>query len=235
MVDLKYIGHSAFEFKTGDKSILVDPYISHNDKYDYKKSNITDIFVTHAHPDHLGEAIDISKNKKAPITAIAEVANYCAGRKCKSRPVELGSWLNYDWGRAIFLPAYHSSTLPDGTYGGVAASILFDIEGVRIFHAGDTCLSADFKTYKELYRPNIALLPIGGTYTMDVEHAVVAADWLGAKTVIPMHYNTFPEIQADLKRFAQLMQVNNTNVAILNPEQINQDSQTEKTPVSAKK
>jgi L-ascorbate metabolism protein UlaG (beta-lactamase superfamily) len=70
---------------------------------------------------------------------------------------------------------------------------------------------------------------------MDVEHAVVAADWLGAKTVIPMHYNTFPEIQADLKRFAQLMQVNNTNVAILNPEQINQDSQTEKTPVSAKK
>ncbi len=234
MVDLKYIGHSAFEFRTGDKSILVDPYVSHNEKYDYKKSNITDIFVTHAHPDHLGEAIDISKNKKAPITAIAEVANYCTGRKCKSRPVGLGSWLNYDWGRAIFLPAYHSSTLPDGTYGGVAASILFDIEGVRIFHAGDTCLSADFKTYKEIYRPNIALLPIGGTYTMDVEHAVVAADWLGAKTVIPMHYNTFPEIQADLKRFAQLMQVNNTNVAILNPEQINQETQEEKTAAAAK-
>ena len=225
MVDLKYIGHSAFEFKTGDKSILVDPFVSHNPKYDYKKSNIVDIFVTHGHSDHLGEAIDIAKAKKAQITAVAEVANYCANNKCKTRPVNLGSWLNYDWGRAIFLPAYHSSTLPDGSYGGVAASILFDIEGVRIFHAGDTCLTADFKTYKEIYRPNIALLPIGGTYTMDVEHAVVAAEWLGAKTVIPMHYNTFPEVQADLNRFAQLMQINNTNCAILNPEQIDQEPQ----------
>ncbi|MBQ1612856.1 MAG: metal-dependent hydrolase [Alphaproteobacteria bacterium] len=223
MVDLKYIGHSAFEFKVGDKSILVDPFVSHNPKYDYKKSNIVDIFVTHGHSDHLGEAIDIAKAKKAQITAIAEVATYCANNKCKTRPVGLGSWLNYDWGRAIFLPAYHSSTLPDGSYGGVAASILFDFEGVRIFHAGDTCLTADFKTYKEIYRPNIALLPIGGTYTMDVEHAVVAADWLGAKTVIPMHYNTFPEVQADLNRFVQLMQINNTNCAVLNPEQIDQE------------
>ena len=226
MVDLKYIGHSAFEFKAGDKSIIVDPFVSHNDKYDYKKSNIVDVFVTHGHSDHLGEAIEIAKSKKAPITAVAEVANYCSKQKCKTRPVNLGSWLNYDWGRAIFLPAYHSSTLPDGSYGGVAASILFDIEGVRIFHAGDTCLNSEFKTYKELYRPNIALLPIGGTYTMDVEHAVVAAEWLGAKTVIPMHYNTFPEIQADLQRFAQLMQLNNTNCAILNPEQIDQNPPT---------
>jgi L-ascorbate metabolism protein UlaG (beta-lactamase superfamily) len=127
--------------------------------------------------------------------------------------------LNYDWGRAIFLPAYHSSTLPDGTYGGVAASILFDIEGVRIFHAGDTCLSADFKTYKELYRPNIALLPIGGTYTMDVEHAVVAADWLGAKTVIPMHYNTFPAIAQDPVVFSNFVKQLNPKieVVIFNP------------------
>lgn len=226
-MDLKYIGHSAFEFQVEDKSIIVDPMLSQNKNYDFKKSNIVDVFVTHAHPDHLGDAIEISKDKKAPITAITEVASYCASKKCKTRPVGLGSWLNYDWGRAIFLPAYHSSTLPDGTYGGVAASILFDIEGVRIFHAGDTCLTADFKTYKELYRPNIALLPIGGTYTMDVEHAVVAADWLGAKTVIPMHYNTFPEIQADLQRFVQLMQVNNTNCLILNPEQISQDEKKE--------
>ena len=105
MVDLKYIGHSAFEFKTGDKSILVDPYVSINDKYDYKKSNIVDIFVTHGHSDHLGEAVEISKAKKAPITAITEVARYCADKKVKTRPVCLGSWLNYDWGRAIFLPA----------------------------------------------------------------------------------------------------------------------------------
>lgn len=220
MVDLKYIGHSAFEFKTGDKSILVDPLVSINPKYDYKEANIVDIFITHAHSDHVGEAQEIAKDKKATISAVVEIANHLAEKKVKTRPVNLGSWLNYDWGRAIFLPANHSSSFADGTYGGVAASILFDIEGVRIFHAGDTCLNPDFKVYKEIYRPNIALLPIGGTYTMDVEHAVVAADWLGAKTVIPMHYNTFPEIQADLNKFLQLMQVNNTNCCILNPDEI---------------
>ena len=220
MVDLKYIGHSAFEFTAGDKSILVDPLVSINPKYDYKKSNVVDIFVTHAHADHLGEAVEIAKEKKATITAVPEITNRIAEKKLKTRAINLGCWLNYDWGRAIFLPAYHSSSFADGTYGGVAASILFDIQGVRIFHAGDTCLNSEFKTYKELYRPNIALLPIGGNYTMDVEHAVVAADWLGAKTVIPMHYNTFPEIQADLNKFLQLMQVNNTQCCILNPEEI---------------
>ncbi len=220
MVDLKYIGHSAFEFKTGETAILVDPLVSVNPKYDYTKSNITDIFITHAHSDHVGEAQEIAKAKKATITAVVEVANHLAEKKVKTRPVNFGCWLNYDWGRALFLPAIHTSSFEDGTYGGVAASILFDIEGVRIFHAGDTALNPAFKTYKEIYRPSIALLPIGGTYTMDVEHAVVAADWLGAKTVIPMHYNTFPEIQADLNKFLQLMQVNTTNCCILNPDEI---------------
>lgn len=220
MVDLKYIGHSAFEFTTKDKAVLVDPLVSINPKYDYKKANITDIFVTHAHSDHLGEAVEIAKAKKATITAVPEITAHIAEKKLKTRSVNFGSWLNYDWGRAIFLPAHHTSSFADGTYGGTAASILFDIEGVRIFHAGDTCLNSEFKTYKEIYRPNIALLPIGGTYTMDVEHAVIAADWLGAKTVIPMHYNTFPEIQADLNKFLQLMQVNNTQCLILNPEEI---------------
>lgn len=220
MVDIKYIGHSAFEFTTKDKSILVDPLVSINEKYDYKNSNITDIFVTHAHSDHVGQAVEIAKEKDATITAVPELAKHLSEQEAKTRAVGLGSWINYDWGRVIFLPAYHTSSFEDGTYGGVAASILFDIEGLRIFHAGDTCLHSEFKTYKELYRPNIALLPIGGTYTMDEEHAVVAADWLGAKTVIPMHYNTFPEIQADLTKFLQLMQVNNTQCCILNPEEI---------------
>lgn len=220
MVDIKYIGHSAFEFKTGEKSILVDPLVSINPKYDYNKENIVDIFVTHAHADHLGEAVEIAKAKKATLTAVPEITNHIAEKKLKTRSINLGSWLNYDWGRAIFLPAHHSSSFEDGTYGGVAASIIFDIEGLRIFHAGDTCLHGDLKTWKELYRPNIALLPIGGNYTMDVEHAVIAADWIGARTVIPMHYNTFPEIQADINKYLQLMQINNTQCCVLNPNEI---------------
>lgn len=220
MVDLKYIGHSAFEIRNKDMSILVDPYVSINPKYDWRKPNIKDIFVTHAHADHLGEAIEISKERKAPITAVVELASYCEKQGCETHGVNFGGWLNYEWGRALFLPAFHTSSLPDGSYGGEPASILFDIDGVRIFHAGDTCLTSEMKTIKELYSPNIAMLPIGGYYTMDVEHAAVAAKWLGAQTVIPMHYNTFPVIKADLQRFAQLIQANNTNIAVLNPEEI---------------
>lgn len=220
MVDLKYIGHSAFEFRIKDKSILIDPYVSINPKYDWRQSNITDIFVTHAHADHLGEAMEISKEKKAPITAIVELAGYCEKQGCETHGINFGGWLNFDWGRAIFLPSFHTSSLPDGSYGGEAAGILFDIEGVRIYHAGDTALTSEMKIIKELYAPNIALLPIGGYYTMDVEHAAVAAKWLGVQTVIPMHYNTFPTIKADLQRFAQLINANNTGVMVLNPDEV---------------
>ena len=223
MVDLKYIGHSAFEIQTNGTSILVDPYVSINPNYDYKKiEKLTDIFLTHAHADHLGEAIEIAKKKKSTITAVVELAKYCGEQKCKTREVNFGGWLNYEWGRAIFLPAFHSNSLPDGLYAGHAASIIFDIEGVRIYHAGDTCLNSEMKIIKELYRPNIALLPIGGTYTMDVEHAAVAAQWIGAQTVIPMHYGTFPAIQADVQRFLQLIQIQNTNCCVLNPNEIKQ-------------
>ena len=220
MVDLKYIGHSAFEIKNGDSAVLIDPLVSVNEKYKWKDEPITDILLTHAHGDHLGEAIDIAKENDAEITAIVELAGYCGEQGAKVRGVNLGSWLQYSWGKAIFLPAYHSSSLPDGRYGGCAASILLDVDGVRIFHAGDTCLTGEMKTIRELYAPQIALLPIGGRYTMDVEHAAVAAKWLGAKTVIPMHYGTFPEIQADLEKFYKLIALNNTVCQILNPAEL---------------
>ena len=220
MVDLKYIGHSAFEIKNGDSAVLIDPLVSINKKYKWKDEPITDILLTHAHGDHLGEAIEIAKKKDAENTAIVELAGYCSEQGAKAKGVNLGSWLQYSWGRAIFLPAYHSSSLPDGRYGGCAASILLDVDGVRIFHAGDTCLTGEMKTIRELYAPQIALLPIGGRYTMDVEHAAVAAKWLGAKTVIPMHYGTFQEIQADLEKFNKLIAFNNTVCQILNPAEL---------------
>lgn len=222
MVDLRYIGHSAFEIKNGDKAVLIDPLVSVNDKFDWKAEPITDILLTHAHGDHLGEALEIAKEKDIEITAVAELAGYCKEQGAKSKSIGLGAWINFSWGRAVFVPAFHSSSLPDGRYGGVAAGIILDVDGVRIYHAGDTCLTGEMKTIKELYAPQIALLPIGGNYTMDVEHAAMAAKWLGVRTAIPMHYGTFPEIQADLERFARLIAYNNTACQILNPEDIKQ-------------
>lgn len=220
MVDLKYIGHSAFEIRKDDKAVLVDPLVSVNEKYNWHEAPIVDILLTHAHGDHLGQAIEIAKEKDATITAVAELAGYCKEQGAKVKSINLGGWLNYSWGRAVYLPAYHSSSLPDGRYGGCAASILFDVDGVRIYHAGDTCLTSEMKTVRELYSPQIALLPIGGNYTMDVEHAALAAKWLGVRTVIPMHYGTFPEITADLEKFAKLIAFSNTACQILNPEEI---------------
>ncbi len=220
MVDLKYIGHSAFEIKNGDKAVLIDPLVSVNEKFNWQEEPITDILLTHAHSDHIGEALEIAKEKDIDITAVFELANYCKEQGAKSKPVGLGSWINYSWGRAVFVPAFHSSSLPDGRYGGCAAGIILDVDGVRIYHAGDTCLTGEMKTIKELYAPQIALLPIGGNYTMDVEHAAMAAKWLGVRTVIPMHYGTFPEIQADLERFAKLIAFGNTACQILNPAEI---------------
>ncbi len=218
MVDLKYISHSAFEFKNNDKAVLVDPWVDRNKDYNWHESPLTDILLTHAHGDHLGNAIEIAKEKDIPITAVAETAAYIGKQGVKTRSVGLGAWINYEWGRAVFLPAFHSNSLPDGTYGGVAASILFDIDGVRIFHAGDTCLTGEMKTIRELYAPQIALLPVGGNYTMDADHAAMAAKWLGVRTAIPMHYGTFPEIETDLRRFAELIAMGNTACQILDPE-----------------
>lgn len=219
MVDLKYINHSAFLIKHEDKSILIDPWIDKNEKFNWHEEPITDIFLTHCHGDHLGNTVEIAKEKDAEVTAIFETAKYLEKEhKIKTKPVGLGSWINYSWGRALFYPAFHSNSLPDGGYAGVAASIIFDIDGVRIFHAGDTCLTGEMKIIKELYAPHIALLPIGGHYTMDVEHAVMAARWLGVRTVVPMHYGTFPEIEADLQRFAQLIAVGNTACQILDKD-----------------
>ncbi len=219
-MDLKYIGHSAFEIGLENNAVLIDPYVARNKKYNWHDSNITDIFVTHAHGDHLGDAIEIAKEKDATITAVVELANYCREQGCKVRSVNFGGWINYDWGRVVFVPSFHTSSLPDGRYGGEAAGIIFDVENVRIYHAGDTSLTSEMKTIKELYRPNIALLPIGGNYTMDVEHAAVAAQWLGAQTVVPMHYGTFPEIQADVEKFLNLIKMNNTNCMVLDPDKI---------------
>ena len=220
MVDIKYIGHSAFQITNGENAVLIDPMVKQNPKYDWKKEPVRDILLTHAHGDHLGQAIEIAKDLDIEITAVPELAAYCKEQGAKAKSISLGCWLQYSWGRAIFLPAFHSSSLPDGRYGGCPASIFLDVAGARIYHAGDTCLSSEMKTIKELYAPQIAMLPIGGNYTMDVEHAAIAAKWLGVKTVIPMHYGTFPEIEADVERFIKLVNLNNTSVGVLDPEKI---------------
>ena len=198
-MEIRYLGHSAFEIETQGKKILVDPFLVASPNY--KPEGITDIFVTHGHGDHLGSAIEISRETGAPITAIFELANYCAKHGASAIDIGLGSWQNYSWGRAAAVPAFHSSSTPDGQYAGCPCGFIFNIEGQTIYHAGDTCLNSEMKMIGEVYEPDMVMLPIGGKYTMDIEQAVKASEWLGATAVVPMHYNTFDAIRIDIEEF----------------------------------
>ena len=196
---IKYLGHSAFEFESNGKKILVDPFLVC--AKDYIPENIYNIFVTHGHADHLGSAIEISRKTGTSISAVFELANYCAEKGAKASGLGLGSWKDYSWGRAILVPAFHSSSTPEGNYAGSPCGIVFEIEGKVIYHAGDTSLNTEMKMIGEIYQPDIAILPIGGVYTMDIEHAVIASEWLQAGIIIPMHYDTFDAIKVNIQDF----------------------------------
>ena len=177
-MQIKYLGHSAFEIETNGRKILIDPFLVKCPDYDY--SGTTDIFVTHGHGDHLGNAIEISQKTGAKITAVFELANYCASKGCEVNGINLGGWINYDWGKAIAVPAFHSSSTPEGIYAGCACGYVFAIEGKAIYHAGDTCINSEMKVIGELYQPRVSILPIGGVYTMDIEQAILASKWLNS-------------------------------------------------------
>lgn len=203
MNELRYLGHSAFFIKNGEYGILIDPFISQNPsvKFDVRDTQITHIFLTHGHGDHFGDALAIAQVTGAVIVAVFELANYCQARGVNTIPVALGGEIKFEWGSSWFLPAFHSSSTPDGHYAGCAASILFDIGGVRIFHAGDTAMNTEMKLIGDFYKPYYALLPIGGHFTMGIPEALYAAKMLNAKEIIPMHYNTFDAIKVDVISF----------------------------------
>lgn len=208
MRKLTYIGHSAFFIEKDWDGILIDPFITGNPlaNFDYKQKRISQIVVTHAHLDHLGDAIAISKATGAQIIAVFELANYCIDKGAKAIGVGIGGKLKFKWGSLKFLPAVHTSSNPDLPYGGIAASVLFDIDGTTIYHAGDTALMPDFTMIGELYNPYYAILPVGGFYTMDMEDAAIAAKMLFSPEIIPMHYNTFPNIRVDIQKFVDLIE-----------------------------
>lgn len=218
-MELEYIGHSACALSADGGVILVDPFISGNPSadYDWKNRNVKAIFLTHGHSDHLGDAIEISKTKTTRITAVFELANYCAQKGALANGVNLGGKISFPWGDAWFVPARHSSSTPDGAYAGEAAGIVFSIGGLKVYHAGDTSLTQEMRLIKEVYRPKVAMLPIGGCFTMGVDEAVIAAQLLGVEKVIPIHYDTFPPIKADVEKFKYKLESLGIEVLIMKP------------------
>lgn len=220
-MELKYIGHSAIALDINGDTILIDPFIKGNPvaNYNWRFQNITDILVTHGHGDHLGDAIEISKEKNATITATFELANYCENNGARVNAINLGSKITYPWGNVWFTPSKHSSSTPDGKYAGEAAGIVISTKNTKIYHAGDTAITAEMNTIREIFKPDLALLPIGGQYTMGVEEATIAAQMLGVKSVIPIHYNTFPQISANVEAFKYMLESKGIDVITLLPNE----------------
>ena len=218
MSELRYLGHSAFYIKSGSFGILIDPFISGNPKADFnwKTEKITHIFVTHAHLDHLGDAIPTSIATGAKIYAVFELANYCASKGAKAVGVGIGSEIETEWGCFRFVPAIHTSSNPELPYGGLAAGVILNIDNTSIYHAGDTALSSEMKLIRDLYQPYYSLLPVGGFYTMGIKEAVEAAKLLYSMEIIPMHYNTFPQIQVNINEFKELIEAQGQTCTVLN-------------------
>jgi L-ascorbate metabolism protein UlaG (beta-lactamase superfamily) len=191
-MQLTWLGHSCV-LLTGSKKVLIDPFIEGGS---VRGTNPDIVAVTHGHDDHMGETIAL--NKKT--VAITEIAKYL---KTKGVPVEsmnIGGTIIVDGVSFTMTAAMHSSFLEEAGVGfsaGAAAGFVIGMDGVKVYHAGDTALFSDMKLIGELYHPDIALLPIGGRYTMGIAEAMIAANYIGAKTVIPIHYNTWEKITAD--------------------------------------
>jgi L-ascorbate metabolism protein UlaG (beta-lactamase superfamily) len=233
-MEIKYHGHSCFELSDGEATLLVDPFLKPNNPVAVASANEvspTHIALTHGHADHMADAVPVATRTGAHCVAIVEIAEWLKGQgvEALSDP-NLGGTVSFDWGSIKLVPAWHTSTLPGseeapfsaehGTSISTPSGLIIKIGGVTVYHAGDTCLFGDMKLIGERERPDVALLPIGGHYTMDRHDAVAAAEFVGAKTVIPMHYNTFPPIETDAQAFkADVESQTSSQVVVLDPGQ----------------
>jgi L-ascorbate metabolism protein UlaG (beta-lactamase superfamily) len=201
-MEIKYIGHATFELTDAETSVLIDPWLTGNPVATVGPDDVSPdaILLTHGHGDHLGDSVAISKRTGAPVLAIVELAAELEADGAKTININFGGTVEFDWGWAKMVPAWHTSTSPKGT-ASAPAGLLINFKGTTVYHLGDTGLFSDLKLVGKRHPIDYALMCIGGHFTMDRFDAVDAAELVGAKTVIPCHYNTFPLIQADAEAF----------------------------------
>jgi L-ascorbate metabolism protein UlaG (beta-lactamase superfamily) len=219
-VDIRFLGHACFELSDGDSRILIDPFLSANPKAAAKPDELdpTHILLTHGHVDHVLDAVDIAKRTGAHCVGVVETANWLGGQGVENvSDPNLGGTVSFDWGWVKLVPALHSSATPDGTVT-YASGLVINIAGTTVYHAGDTCLFGDMRLIAQRNPIDVAIMPVGGHYTMDRHDAVVAADMIGAGIVIPCHYDTFPLIETDIDAFkADVESKTSSKVVVLQP------------------
>lgn len=199
---LRFLGHSGFQLTHGDHEVVIDPFMSQNPATTVAASEVSPghILLTHAHGDHYGDTPDIARRTGATVVGAVEIANYVAAHGMTGHGMNIGGSFAFPFGRVQFTPAWHSSAFPDGTYGGMPTGIVLEMDGKRIYHAGDTALFSDMQLIgrKGL---DLAILPIGDFFTMGPDDALEAVKLLAPKMVVPVHYDTFDVIAQDGEAF----------------------------------
>jgi L-ascorbate metabolism protein UlaG (beta-lactamase superfamily) len=221
-VTVRYLGHSAFAIEHEDTTVLIDPFLTGNPKAAASADEVAAdaILLTHGHADHLGDTVAIARRTGASVAAIVELAGELGadlGAGHDVRDPNLGGTIHWDWGWARWVPAWHTSTTPQGTIN-TPAGIVLHIGDKTIYHLGDTALFSDLALPGRRDELDLALVPIGGHYTMDRFDAVVAAELLGAPQIVPIHFNTFPPIETDAQAFAADVEgTGSASVVVLDP------------------
>ena len=201
---LKYFSHSSFQITTNSgKKILIDPFLDGNPTSPVKAGDVDAeyIILTHAHGDHIGDSFSIAKRCGSTFICVNELADYCKAKGFEAHNMHIGGGYDFDFGRVKFTIAHHGSMTPDNSYAGEPAGVIVSIDGKNIYHTGDTGLFYDMKLIGEMTPIDYMILPIGDNFTMGITDAVKAVELASPKVAIPMHYNTFPVIEADPNEF----------------------------------
>ena len=204
---LTWLGHSCFRIDVAGTMVLIDPFITGNPSAKVKADELYPdiIAVTHGHNDHLGDTVEIAKRTGCTVVCIHELSKYLKSKDVKTEGMNIGGTVKIGDLSFTMTDARHSSSIDEAGReidGGRAAGFIIKAGERSVYHAGDTGLFGDMELISRLYSPDVAILPIGGRYTMGPEDAALAVEMLRPKTVVPMHYNTFGVISQDPQVFA---------------------------------
>ena len=216
---ITFLGHATLQIELESAEILVDPFITGNEnaagKVDVDSLNPDYILVTHAHQDHTLDVEAVAKNSDATIVSNFEIATHYGNKGLKAHPMNHGGNWEFDFGKVKYTNAIHTSSFPDGSYGGQPGGFILSAEGKRVYIAGDTALTMDMKLIPAEGALDLVILPIGDNFTMGIDDAVRAADMLECKEVIGYHYDTFGYIEIDHDRAKSTFEQSGKNLYLL--------------------